>query len=58
MSEQLNKILETLDSAIAKAVEDLEWLEGDTTISEAEVCLDWIEELEHIRGLVNNGEES
>ena len=56
-SYRLTEILETLDSALAKAVDDLEWLEGDTTYIEAELCLDWVENLEHLRGMINDNEE-
>ncbi len=56
-SEKLTEILETLDSALSKAVDDLEWLEGDTSYEEADVCFDWVENLEHLRGLINDDEE-
>ena len=56
-SSRLTEILETLDSALSKAVDDLEWLEGDTTHEEADICLDWVENLEHLRGLINDTEE-
>lgn len=57
MTEQLNNILEDLDSKIANIVDELEDLQSGYDIGDKEEDMakaqDFIDELEHIRGLIN-----
>lgn len=55
--ERLREILETLDSALAKAVDDLEGLQSEYDIGDSEedmeTAQDYIDAIEAIRGDIN-----